>query len=57
VSGAHLKHPGGFAVIDGQRLAISRPAPAVGQHNREIFEDELGLSSTEMADARAAGVI
>jgi crotonobetainyl-CoA:carnitine CoA-transferase CaiB-like acyl-CoA transferase len=57
VSGAHLKYPGGFAVIDGQRLPISRPAPTIGQHNREIFEEELGLSSIEIADARAAGVI
>ena len=46
-----LKYPGGFAVVDGQRLSIERPAPNIGEHNREVFE-ELGLSSTEVTDAR-----
>jgi len=52
-----LKYPGGFAVINGERLAIRRPAPAIGQHNREVYEEELGLSSGEIAQIQAAGTI
>jgi crotonobetainyl-CoA:carnitine CoA-transferase CaiB-like acyl-CoA transferase len=37
-TGRTLRYPGGFAVIDGQRLRIPRPAPTVGEHNGEVFE-------------------
>jgi crotonobetainyl-CoA:carnitine CoA-transferase CaiB-like acyl-CoA transferase len=36
-SGAALRIPGGFAVIDGERLPIRRGPPAVGEHNHEIL--------------------
>ena len=52
-----LQYPGGFAVVNGARLSIRRPAPSIGQHNREIYMDELGLSSSEMAEAQAAAAI
>src|SRR5204862_789084 len=32
-----IRYPGGFAVVDGERLAIRRPAPRVGEHNDEVF--------------------
>ncbi len=35
-TGRILRYPGGFAVINGKRPAIRRPAPSVGQHNEEI---------------------
>lgn len=57
VSGLTLKYPGGFAVINGERLAIRRPAPCVGQHNQEVYAEELGLSPCEIAQFQAAGVI
>ena len=57
VSGAMLKYPGGFAVFNGERLMIRRPAPSVGQHNREIYTEELGLSQNEIAQLEATGAI
>jgi crotonobetainyl-CoA:carnitine CoA-transferase CaiB-like acyl-CoA transferase len=42
--GRTLKHPGGFAVVDGQRLRLPRPAPSIGQHNREVFEELMGVA-------------
>lgn len=36
-SGRRLPFPGGFALVDGVRLPIRRPAPRVGEHNEEIF--------------------
>jgi len=38
-SGSRLRHPGGFAVVNGTRLGPSRPAPLPGQHNREVLEE------------------
>lgn len=32
-----LRYPGGFAVVDGARLPIRRPAPAIGEHNAEVY--------------------
>ncbi len=34
-----LQYPGGFALVNGKRLAIRRPAPAVGEHNQEVLEE------------------
>lgn len=45
-TGRTLKYPGGFAVIDGQRLQIPRPAPAIGQHNHEIFHGLAGAAAS-----------
>ncbi len=57
LSGSTLKYPGGFALINGQRPAIRRPAPSVGQHNQEVFVQELGLTTSEIGQFEAAGVM
>src|SRR5262249_4106669 len=57
ISGATLKYPGGFAVINGQRLSVRRPAPRLGQHNREIYGGELKVDVSTLAQWQAAGVI
>ena len=35
--GSEVVFPGSFAVVDGARLPIVRPAPRPGEHNDEIF--------------------
>lgn len=57
LSGTKLKYPGGFALVGGERLRIPRPAPLVGQHNREIYVEELGLTDCEMKKLEASGAI
>ena len=52
-----LKYPGGFALVNGERLTIRRAAPSLGQHNQEIYAEELGLSASEIEQIQAAGVI
>jgi len=37
--------------------AIYRPAPRLGEHNREVYADLLGLSAAEIASLSEAGVI
>jgi benzylsuccinate CoA-transferase BbsE subunit len=53
---APLPFPGGFALFDGLRPAISRPAPRVGQHNDEIYA-ELGIGRDELARLGASGTV
>ena len=36
-SGRTIRYPGGFAVVDGERLRLRRSAPAIGQHNDEVY--------------------
>jgi benzylsuccinate CoA-transferase BbsF subunit len=36
---------------------VSRPAPALGEHTREICHEALGLSGAEIDDLFATGVL
>ena len=51
-----LPFPGGFALFDGKRPEVRRPAPRVGEHNTEIY-GEVGVGAHELARLREAGVI
>jgi len=37
--------------------AVRRPAPQAGQHNEQVYCDELGLSREELARLRAGGIL
>ena len=56
-SGKSLRYPGIVPLINGERLAIRRPAPLIGQHNREILVDELGLSMSALSQFQTAGPV
>ena len=51
-----LPFPGGFALFDGKRPAVRRPAPRVGEHNAEIYR-EVGVGLRELARLREARVL
>ncbi len=40
-AGGTLRHPGGFALVNGQRLAVRAGAPRIGEHNREVLDELL----------------
>jgi len=42
-------YPGEAAIYNGSAWRISRRAPLIGEHNTEIFCDELGLSRAELS--------
>lgn len=51
------EYPGMGPKLSGMDYEARRPAPLLGQHNREIYGDELGHSVGELAQLRALGVI
>jgi len=55
--GQSVTYPGGFVMTDRGRLAIRRRAPAIGEHNVEIYCGELGLTHAELAALKDAHVI
>ena len=53
-----LNYPGPGFLANGQNPAAGgRAAPRLGEHNEEVYSGELGLSTTELAMLRAAGVL
>ena len=55
LSGVTVRYPGGFAIVDGERLPIRRPAPNVGEHNDEVCGPLLAASSRLQERARGDG--
>ena len=49
--------PGRPFVLTGTPWSVRRPAPALGEHNGEIFSGELGLSPGALVALSNAGVI
>jgi crotonobetainyl-CoA:carnitine CoA-transferase CaiB-like acyl-CoA transferase len=54
---ASLDYPGGFAKFSEGACQIWRRAPLIGEHNEEIYGQELGMSSAEIAELKKQGVI
>jgi len=49
--------PGPFAFGCPQGFVRTRPAPALGEHNREVYGGLLGLPANQLEHLAAAGVI
>ena len=55
--GASITYPGAFTQSTAAPIKISRRAPLIGEHNREIYEQELGISREKLTVLKQAGVI
>ncbi|MFO1024713.1 MAG: CoA transferase [Acetobacteraceae bacterium] len=55
--GRTVTYPGEPAIYNGTPWRISRRAPQIGEHNVEIYGQELGLSHAELAMLAENGVI
>lgn len=50
-------HPGPFCKIEEAPLETSRRAPLIGEHNQEIYQEELGFSREELTLLKTGGII
>ena len=55
--GRTYTYPGSGAIFNGSPWRIYRRAPLIGEHNEEIFGEELGLSPEELTRLSDSGVI
>jgi crotonobetainyl-CoA:carnitine CoA-transferase CaiB-like acyl-CoA transferase len=54
---AEIVYPGPFARLSKTPLTIRRRAPLRGEHNAEVYEQELGLPKSELSLLHQSGVI
>ena len=55
---ASVAYPGPFVRAgDGSHVRLRRRPPLIGEHNREIYQDELGLSVDDLTGLKEGGVI
>lgn len=52
-----LTYPGAFALIPETPLSVSKRAPLIGEHNQEVYVEELGLTLEEMVSLQGIGVV
>ena len=55
--GIKLKHPGPGGIFKGSPWQISRRAPFLGEHNKEILSGELGIGDDELSNLGKSGTI
>ncbi len=55
--GFKLQVPKHFFLCSETQNGVRRRAPLIGEHNREVYDTELGLLDTDIAELKAAGVI
>lgn len=55
--GATVRYPGPFAKFSASPLSYRRRPPTVGEHNREIYCGELGMTEARLGELQSRGVI
>ena len=55
--GVTLHYPSRFCLLSDAPGNIWRRAPLIGEHNREVYQEELGLSGGELVTLKQAGII
>ena len=54
---ASIRHPSGLFKSSETRCQIRRRAPLIGEHNEEIYGQELGISKQELVRLKEEGII
>ncbi len=55
--GTTITYPGAFGLCSETPPRLSRRAPLIGEHNLEIYQDELGFSREQLIMWKQAGII
>lgn len=53
----NMVYPGAFAQCSETPVKIGRPAPRIGEHNLEIYQDEMGISGERLHNFKQTNVI
>ena len=54
---ARIRYPGCFAKFSRSKTPAFRPAPRIGEHNTQVYLDELGLTREELNTLAAGHVV
>jgi len=52
-----MKYPGAFALTSETPPGVSRRAPLIGEHNREVYEEIVGLTGEDISKLARAKII
>ncbi len=52
-----ITYPGAFVKLGDSSCEICRRAPLIGEHNREVYTGEMGISAEKLEDLKQKGVI
>jgi crotonobetainyl-CoA:carnitine CoA-transferase CaiB-like acyl-CoA transferase len=55
--GVTITYPGAFGLCSETPQVISRRSPLIGEHNLEIYHDEMGISREKLVILKQAGII
>ncbi|MFC1919233.1 CaiB/BaiF CoA transferase family protein [Chloroflexota bacterium] len=55
--GENIKYPGAFFQASEAKGSIRKRAPLIGEHNQDVYQEELGLTLSQMSVLMEAGVI
>jgi benzylsuccinate CoA-transferase BbsE subunit len=55
--GQAFRYPGAFAQFSATPITYRRRPPTVGEHNREIYMDELGFTAQQLAALQNRGIV
>jgi benzylsuccinate CoA-transferase BbsE subunit len=55
--GRTFRYPGGPFFFTATPWRISRRPPLLGEHNKEVYREELGMSEAQLAELASVGVI
>ena len=55
--GASFRYPGAFVKFGATPIKYRMRPPTVGEHNREIYESELGMNASETSELKRKGII
>jgi crotonobetainyl-CoA:carnitine CoA-transferase CaiB-like acyl-CoA transferase len=56
-AGAPLHYPGPFVRFSKRPITYRMPPPRIGEHNNQIYHEELGIGERELAELARKGVI
>jgi len=55
--GQTFRYPGAFAQFSATPITYRRRPPTIGEHNREVYMDELGFTAQQFVDLQNRGIV